>query len=179
MEELRLGSLIVRIVVGDITEFQGDAIVNPANTYGYMGGGVALAIKRRGGRIIEDEAVRQAPIPIGSAVVTTGGSLQVRAVIHAPTVVEPGGSSSPGNVYKATKAALGKAVENGFKKIAFPLMGAGVGGLTPRESVSSMAKAFKEYRDQELELYIYVRDQSLTREVIDTLVNEGFQLSTG
>ncbi len=176
MEEVfELGSSIVKIVVGDITEFQGDAIVNPANTYGYMGGGVALAIKRKGGKIIEEEAVKQAPIPIGKAVITTGGLLKVKFVIHAPTVVEPGGSSNPDNVYKATKAALSKAVEEKLKKVAFPLMGAGVGGVPPEESAKAMVKAFKEYSDKNLEIYIYVRDLKLFEEVKKTIVNEGLK----
>jgi len=172
---LACGRLKVRVVVGDITDFSGDAIVNPANTLGLMGGGVALAIKRKGGSVIEEEAVKQAPIPIGSAVVTTAGKLPVKAVIHAPTVEKPGGPSSFEYVYKATRAALEKAVERGFKTIAFPLMGAGVGGLTPRESVKAMARAFKEYCDRELEVHVYVRAGELVEEVVSTLVEEGFE----
>jgi len=175
LSTFRLNRLVVHVVVGDITEFRGDAIVNPANTLGLMGGGVALAIKRRGGSVIEEEAVRQAPIPIGSAVVTTAGKLSAKAVIHAPTVERPGGSSSQDYVYKATKAALAKAVERGFKTIAFPLMGAGVGGLTPRESVEAMARGFREYSEHDLEIHIYVRSSDLVDEVVKTLIEEGFQ----
>ncbi len=167
-----VGSLTIKIVVGDITEFQGDAIVNPANTYGYMSGGVALAIKMKGGKIIEDEAVRQAPIPIGDAVVTTGGSLKVKAVIHAPTVVEPGGRSSFDNVYSATRAALTRAIERGLTSIAFPLMGAGVGGLSPMESVKAMARAFKEFQDRRLEIHVYVRDPKVLEDVERALSEE-------
>jgi len=168
---LRVGALTVKIVVGDVTEFQGDAIVNPANSYGYMGGGVALAIKLRGGKVIEEEAVKQAPIPIGSAVVTTGGSLKVRAVIHAPTVVRPGDRSSPENVYKATKAALEKAVERGFKSVAFPLMGAGVGGVPPKEAAKAMYSAIREYSDKELEVYIYLKDPALVDAVAEAFTD--------
>jgi len=167
----RVGALTVKIIVGDITEFQGDAIVNPANSYGYMGGGVALAIKLRGGKVIEEEAVRQAPIPIGSAVITTGGSLKVKAVIHAPTVVRPGDKSSPENVYKATKAALEKAVERGFRSVAFPLMGAGVGGVPPKEAARAMYSAIREYSDKELEVYIYLRDPTLVNAVAEAFTD--------
>jgi len=167
----RVGALTVKVVVGDITEFQGDAIVNPANSYGYMGGGVALAIKLRGGKVIEEEAVKQAPIPIGSAVVTTGGSLKVRAIIHAPTVVRPGDRSSPENVYRATRAALEKAVERGFKSVAFPLMGAGVGGLPPKEAARAMYSAIREYSDKELEVHIYLRDPALVDAVAEAFTN--------
>ncbi|ADM27389.1 Appr-1-p processing domain protein [Ignisphaera aggregans DSM 17230] len=163
----RLGNIVLKIVVGDITEFAGDAIVNPANTYGYMGGGVALAIKMRGGRAIEEEAIGQAPIPIGSAIITTGGALKVKAVIHTPTVVEPGGSSSPENVYRAARAAIKKAIENNFKTIAFPLMGAGIGGVSPKESAKAMVKAFEEFRDREVEVYLYIRDPDIVAVVAE------------
>jgi len=51
-----------------------------------MGDGVAGAIKRRGGKIIEDEARRHAPVPTGKAVITTAGRLKAKYVIHAPTM---------------------------------------------------------------------------------------------
>jgi len=171
----RLGNIVLKIVVGDITEFTGDAIVNPANTYGYMGGGVALAIKMRGGRAIEEEAIRQAPIPIGSAIITTGGMLKVKAVIHTPTVVKPGDRSSPENVYRATRAVIKKAIENNFKTIAFPLMGAGVGGVPPKESAKAMAKALKEFKDRDIEVYLYLRDLNIVKEVIDAITEEDFK----
>ncbi|MEX2689946.1 MAG: macro domain-containing protein, partial [Candidatus Njordarchaeum guaymaensis] len=73
------------VIKGDITKMDVDAIVNPANSLLIMGGGVAGAIKRRGGQIIEDEAVKQGPIPVGNAVITSAGNLKARYVIHAPT----------------------------------------------------------------------------------------------
>jgi len=132
---------------------------------------VALAIKLKGGEVIEEEAVRQAPIPIGGAVVTTGGSLRVKAVIHAPTVVRPGDRSSPENIYKATRAALEKAVERGFRSVAFPLMGAGVGGVPPKEAARAMYSAIREFSDKELEVYIYLRDPTLVDAVVEAFAN--------
>lgn len=170
---LSKGGVIVNLVVGDITEFSGDAIVNPANRYLVMGGGVAGAIKRKGGEEIEKEARRYAPIDIGQAVVTGAGRLKCRAVIHAPTVEAPGGSSSPEYVYKATLAALRVAKERGFKSLAFPLMGAGVGGLTPEQSVEAMAKAFEEL-GQGLEIYIYVLREDVLKTVAEHLKKLGW-----
>jgi O-acetyl-ADP-ribose deacetylase (regulator of RNase III) len=171
--KLSNGGVIVNLVVGDITEFSGDAIVNPANRYLVMGGGVAGAIKRKGGEEIEKEARRYAPIDIGQAVVTGAGRLRCRAVIHAPTVEAPGGSSSPEYVYKATLAALRVAKERGFKSLAFPLMGAGVGGLTPEQSVEAMAKAFEEL-GQGLEIYIYVLREDVLKTVAEHLKKLGW-----
>ncbi len=117
------------LVKGDITEMEVDAIVNPANTHLLMGGGVAGAIRRKGGEDIQREALRKAPINIGEAVETTAGNLKAKYVIHTPTVRSPGGRSNPEFVRKAVRAAIRKAEELGLKSIAFPAMGAGIGGV--------------------------------------------------
>jgi len=123
------------IVRGDITEIEADAIVNPANVQMIMGGGVAGAIRRKGGEEIQQEALKKAPVRIGSAIVTGAGRLRARYVIHAPTVETPGGKSSLEFIRKAVKAAVSKAEGMGLKSIAFPAMGAGVGGIPVEKSV--------------------------------------------
>jgi O-acetyl-ADP-ribose deacetylase len=77
------GGTLLEVIHGDITECSVDAVVNAANNYLWMGAGVAGAIKRKGGQVIEDEAVRQGPIPVGEAIVTSAGALKARYVIHA------------------------------------------------------------------------------------------------
>jgi O-acetyl-ADP-ribose deacetylase (regulator of RNase III) len=131
-------------VTGDITDLEVDAIVNPANSYLLMGGGLAGVLKRRGGKIIEEEARKHAPLPIGEAVITSAGKLKAKYVIHAPTMVEPAGSTNPDNVYRATNAAIRTACDNKIKTIAVPGMGTGVGGLEPSEAVISMIRAMIE-----------------------------------
>ncbi|PNV78302.1 MAG: O-acetyl-ADP-ribose deacetylase [Thermoproteota archaeon] len=140
-----LSGVKIEVVQGDITEIDADAIVNPANTHLIMGGGVAGAIKRKGGREIEEEAVKKGPIPIGDAVFTSAGRLSCRYVIHAPTVEEPGGSSSLENVAKATRAALRTAESLKISSIAFPGMGTGVGGLDVRSAVVTMMREVKKH----------------------------------
>ena len=81
----------IKVRRGDLTVLFVDAIVNPANTGGSMGGGVAGAIKRAGGTVIEERAMAAAPIALGTATVTEAGSLHNLFVIHAPTVDEPTG----------------------------------------------------------------------------------------
>lgn len=130
---------------GDITTISCDAIVNPANSYGYMGGGVAGAIKRVGGKVIEHEAIRQAPIPIGSAVATTSGSLNCRYVIHAPTMQRPAMKIDVKNVEKATKAALELGVKLQIKSIVIPGMGTGVGGVSYEDAATAMLSVIKKY----------------------------------
>lgn len=167
-------NISINIIVGDITEFTGDAIVNPANTFLVMGGGVAGAIKRKGGIEIEEEAKRYAPLPIGKAVATTAGKLRCKAIIHAPTVEKPGSISSFDNVYRATKAALEYAKKHMLRSLAFPLMGAGVGGLTIEQSVDAMVKAFRE-AGEGLNIYVYVLDKDVAQKVVQHLISLGFK----
>jgi len=171
--ELRKNNVKIVVEVGDLTEFEGDAIVNPANTRMLMGGGVAGAIKRKGGEEIEKEALKHAPVPIGKAVSTTAGRLKCRFVIHAPTVEEPASPSSPEKVYAATRAALEEAKRIGVRSIAFPLMGAGVGGVSPEDSIASMAKAFEEL-GQGLDIHVIVLTQDVYNRVVEKLRSLGW-----
>lgn len=156
---------------GDITGETVDAIVNPSNSYGVMGGGVAWVIKKKGGQGIEDGAVAKAPIPIGSAVLTTGGSLSAKHVIHATTMMEPAQRIGVENVKKATVAALECASRNGIKTIAFPGMGTGVGGVDLEEAASAMVEVIRNFPDSTIVEVILI---GYEREM-----HEAFQNSVG
>jgi O-acetyl-ADP-ribose deacetylase (regulator of RNase III) len=147
MFETNFKGVKIRVVQGDITKlkFKVDAIVNPANSFGYMGGGVALAIKNAGGEEIEREAVSKAPIEIGKAVATTAGKLNAKFVIHAPTMKNPAGETDEEKIKLATLAALRCAEEKGVKSIAFPGMGTGVGGIPYEVAAKAMVEAIKEF----------------------------------
>ena len=138
--------MTIIIEKGDLTKITCDAIVNPANSYGYMGGGVAGAIKRVGGTEIEKEAISKAPIEVGKAVATTSGSLHCKYVIHAPTMKRPAMRIDVGNVRLATKASFEKGLKLNIKSIAIPGMGTGVGGVPAdkaAEAITSLAKEFE------------------------------------
>ncbi len=137
----------MKIMWGDITRISADAIVNPANSLMIMGGGVAGVLKRVGGDIIEYEARKYAPVPVGKAVVTPGGLLKAKYVIHAPKMEKPAMRIKPENAYHATFAALTKAFDLTLKTIAFPGMGTGVGGLSPESAGMEMIRAIKEFLD--------------------------------
>ena len=130
---------------GDITKVNYEAIVNPANSYGYMGGGVAGAIKHVGGIEIEKEAVSKAPIPIGKAIFTGSGNLSCSIIIHAPTMKQPAMKIKKENVEFATRAALRLASEKKIKTIAIPGMGTGVGGVLLDDAAKVMVKVAREY----------------------------------
>ena len=137
----------VELAQGDITELECDAIVNAANSLMIMGGGVAGAIRRKGGEEIEREARRHAPVPVGRAIVTGAGKLspRIKAVIHAPTMERPAMRTTVEKVKKATRAALEVAAEKGFECIAFPAMGAGVGGVPVADAVQAMLEVIEEF----------------------------------
>ena len=137
----------VEVKRGDITEEDEDAIVNPANSLMIMGGGVAGAIKRKGGKVIEDEARSRAPVPVGKAIATTAGSLKARYVIHSPTMEYPAMATTVDKVRAATRAALELASQMGLRSIAFPGMGTGVGGLGYSEAARAMVGEIKSFID--------------------------------
>ena len=133
---------------GDLTKVICEAIVNPANSFGYMGGGVAGAIKQIGGIAIEKEAVSKGPIPVGRAVATTSGSLPCKYVIHAPTMKQPAMKIGVDNVKRATKAALDLALDLDLKSIAIPGMGTGVGGVETRIAAKAIVDIVKQYESK-------------------------------
>lgn len=141
---------------GDLTALVVEAVVNPANSLGQMGGGVAGALRRKGGAQIENEAMKQAPIPMGQAVLTSGGSLPCRYVIHAPTMVRPAESCDVSRVKKATLAALQCADEKGLRQIAFPGMGTGVGGLDAGKAAQAMVETARTFQPKYLQEVLFV-----------------------
>ena len=136
-------SVTIIVTKGDITQLKVDAIVNAANSQLIMGGGVAGAILRTGGKEIQEEARKKAPVPVGRAVATTAGRLQAKYVIHAPTMELPAMSTSKLKVRLAARGALECARQLRIASIAFPGMGTGVGGLSVEEAAKVMVEEIK------------------------------------
>jgi O-acetyl-ADP-ribose deacetylase len=113
---------------GDLTDADADAIVNAANNDLKLGGGVAGAIRIKGGPWIQQECDRIGPIAIGEAVITGAGQLRARHVIHAASM-RLGESTSEPNLRAATRNSLMRANENSLKSIAFPAIGTGIAGF--------------------------------------------------
>jgi O-acetyl-ADP-ribose deacetylase len=134
----------IEILEGDITEVPVDAIVNAANNHLWMGAGVAGAIKKVGGKEIEEEAVRKGPIPIGEVVATRAGRLPAKYVIHAAVMGQDLRTDAE-KIRQATKKSLLKADELGLKSIAFPALGTGVGGFLMKECAQIMIGEACEY----------------------------------
>jgi O-acetyl-ADP-ribose deacetylase (regulator of RNase III) len=136
------------IKIGDLLEEEAEAIVNPANSLMIMGGGVAGIIKKKGGEEIEEEAKKYAPVEVGKAIITKAGKLKFKYVIHSPTMERPAMLTTFENVYKATLAALGSAYNHGIKRVSFPAMGTGVGGLSYSEAAKAMLSAIKDFLEK-------------------------------
>lgn len=147
----------VHLAKSDITTMAVDAIVNPANSLGIMGGGVAAALSRRGGPSIQKEAMSLAPIAVGAAVVTTGGNLYAKHVIHAPTMEQPGSKVGVENVRRATRAALIAAARRSFEVIAIPGMGTGLGGVDPSDAARAIVDELRAHR-QPMPATVYLVD---------------------
>jgi O-acetyl-ADP-ribose deacetylase (regulator of RNase III) len=123
-----VGRFSVEIIEGDISAQAVDGVVNAANAALWMGSGVAGALKRRGGDQIEREAMALGPIRPGDAVVTGGGRLPARHVIHAAVMGEDPRTDA-GLIAAATTSALAAADARGLESIAIPALGTGVGGF--------------------------------------------------
>lgn len=153
-----------------LLELAVDAIVNPANSSGRMGGGVAGAIKKVGGEQIEKEAMAQAPIAVGEAVLTTAGKLPAKFVIHAPTMEKPAQKTNPEKVFRATTAALELARKKKLKSLAFPGMGTGTGKVNPEDAAKAIIDAIHNFADKEIEIiYLVDLDEKMVKAFQKTL----------
>jgi O-acetyl-ADP-ribose deacetylase (regulator of RNase III) len=142
--DLTAGRLTIRLVEGDICERDVGAVVNAANNQLWMGGGVAGAIKRKGGREIEQEAIARGPIPIGTSVLTAAGSLKAQHVIHA-AVMGVDLVTSEDCIRRATLSALALARDHSLRSIAFPALGTGVGAFPLAACARAMIRAAMEH----------------------------------
>jgi O-acetyl-ADP-ribose deacetylase (regulator of RNase III) len=117
----------------DITKLEVDAIANAANTDLKHGGGVAGAMVRAGGRVVQDESDALSPIGLGEAVATSAGEMPARWVIHAATM-HLGEPTSAEIIREATASTLRKADELRAKSLALVAFGTGVGGFPVDEA---------------------------------------------
>ena len=153
-----IGETVVELIKGDITEVEVDVIVNAANSSLMGGGGVDGAIHRKGGSKILEESRRirekEWPdgLPPGNAVITSGGNLKARFVIHTVGPVWQGGFQKEDEVLKqAYRNSLKLAVAKGLKIVAFPSISTGAYGY-PIDEASRVAictiKTFLEKEDK-------------------------------
>jgi len=129
---------------GNIALEESDAIVNAANNVLWMGSGVAGAIKKEGGGEIEEEAVSKGPIDIGEAILTGGGQLKSKYVIHA-AVMGQDLSADADIVKRALKSSLDLAEQEGLNSLSIPALGTGVGGFSIDACADIMVREIIEF----------------------------------
>ncbi|MCX7988156.1 MAG: macro domain-containing protein [Thermodesulfovibrio sp.] len=148
MEEKVINGKKIRIMIGDITERDCDAIVNAANSHLKHGGGVAGAIVRKGGWIIQEESDKIGFVPTGSAAITTAGTLKAKYVIHAVGPIWGEGQEEE-KLKKAILKSLLIADEYKLKSISFPAISSGIYGC-PKDLVARiLIMTTKEYLGRE------------------------------
>jgi O-acetyl-ADP-ribose deacetylase (regulator of RNase III) len=161
--------LTIQIDEGDIAAQSTDAIVNAANNHLWMGSGVAGAIKARGGCEIETQAMAQGPIEPGECVVTPGGRLAARYVLHA-AVMGQDLQTSAALIDRATRNVLAAVDRQRLASIAFPALGTGVGGFPIADCARIMIEAVREHAGTSTSLRL-VRFVLFGRPAYDTFVN--------
>ncbi|MCX5816626.1 MAG: macro domain-containing protein [Proteobacteria bacterium] len=157
----------VSIIRGDLTESNVDAIVNAANSHLQHGGGVAGAIVRKGGSIIQEESNKIGYVPVGNCAITSAGKLKAKYVIHA---VGPrwGEGDEENKLKNAVKNILNLATQRGFKAISMPAISAGIFGF-PKERcaqimVDETKRFLKDNGETSLkEINFYLIDEDIVR----------------
>jgi len=134
----------VVLMQGDLTEMDVDAVVNAANNDLQLGGGVAGAIRRKGGESIQRECNKIGTIPVGGAAITGGGKLKARHVIHAASM-QLGGGTTAKALRSSTAHSLRIAAEKGLKTVAFPAVGTGIAGFPMRECAEIMLEEVMQH----------------------------------
>ena len=135
---------VIRLVTGDITERAVDVIVNAANSYLKHGGGVAGAIVRKGGEIIQEESDKIGFVPVGSSVITTSGRLPCKAVIHT---VGPrmGEGDEDTKLRSAVRSSLTLASDRKFKSISMPAVSSGIFGFPKDRCARILVQEAKKF----------------------------------
>jgi O-acetyl-ADP-ribose deacetylase (regulator of RNase III) len=164
----KINNTVLELVQGDITDQTTDAIVNAANTALQMGGGVAGAIRRRGGPAIQEECNSIGGTFVGGAVMTTGGKLAAKCVIHA---VGPrqGDEHADAKLKDATLNSLKLADKNRLKSITFPAISTGIYGFPKDRCATIMLSTTIAYLEgpTKLEKVVYCLYDNKTLEIFE------------
>ncbi|GAH60651.1 unnamed protein product [marine sediment metagenome] len=144
MDTITVKNTLIKIVQGDITDLGTDVIVNAANAQLILGGGVAGAIRRKGGPKIQEECNEIGGTFIGGAVITTGGNLKAKRVIHA---VGPrmGEGDEDSKLTNAVLNSLKLMDEHDLKTITFPAISTGIFGYPIDRCAKIMILTAKRY----------------------------------
>ncbi|MBN1247202.1 MAG: macro domain-containing protein [Anaerolineae bacterium] len=164
---------MLQVVLGDLTLEEVDAIVNAANERLAHGGGVAGAIVRRGGDVIQRESrawVREhGPVETGTAAITGGGRLRARYVIHAVGPIWRDGGDEPALLRSAVQRALAVADEHNLRSVSMPAISSGIFGfpkpLAAKVIVGAVVDYFTSHEESEIEVVRFCNIDAATTEL--------------
>ena len=162
LKTIFLNDIEINITMGDITEMKTDAIVNAANSSLRHGGGVAGAISRKGGPVIQKESDAIGYVPVGKCAITSGGQLKTSFVIHT---VGPrlGEGDEESKLRSAVKNVLHMATSKAFKSIALPAISAGIFGVPKNQCAHIIVE----------ETFKFIKENTTTlKEIIFCLIDE-------
>jgi O-acetyl-ADP-ribose deacetylase len=157
--QVKINKSVLEIVEGDITKQNTEAIVNAANEQLRVGGGVDGAINRAGGPRIQEEARRIGYCPTGQAVITTGGNLKARFVIHTVGPIYRNGQAGEAALLACCyRESLKLASAKGIKSVAFPSISTGIYGYPIKDAAKTALGEVKAYLQEhpEIELVRFV-----------------------
>jgi O-acetyl-ADP-ribose deacetylase (regulator of RNase III) len=164
--KVKINKTFLELMQGDITDLDTDAIVNAANTALQLGGGVAGAIRRKGGPKIQEECNKIGGTYVGGAVITTGGNLKAKYIIHA---VGPrlGEEHEDEKLKDATLNSLSLADKNNLKSLAFPAISTGIFGFPKDRCATIMLSTTIAYLEgpTKLEKVVYCLYDQNTLEI--------------
>ena len=159
---------------GDITKFQGDAIVNAANSSLLGGGGVDGAIHRAAGKGLKMECLKLGGCKTGEAKITKGYNLDVKYIIHTVGPVWHGGNKNEAELLKACyRNSLELALQNNCKSVAFPLISTGVYRFPKEQAIGIASNVISDYLSRhEMDVYLIVFDDD-TYDLAYRLLSDG------
>src|ERR687897_3420493 len=145
IDEIKISNdKLIHLIKGDITEQNVDVVVNPANSFLKHGGGVAAAIVRKGGYIIQKESDKIGFVPVGSSVITIAGRLPCKAVIHTVGPIMGEGDEDT-KLRKAVRSRLVLASEGKFKSISITAISSGIFGFPKDKCAEILVEEAKNF----------------------------------
>jgi putative ATPase len=169
----------LQAVQGDLTAMEVDAVVNAANEHLAHGGGVAAALSRAGGPMVQRESNawidEHGPLRTGQAAVTTGGEMPAAHIVHVVGPRYRSGQDNAGLLRQAVRAALDAAADAGAASVALPAISAGIFGYPPAEATKVIARACAEWLGEHpstLGTVLLVGYDTQSAQLFATAVNE-------
>ena len=173
---MKVGKTRLQVLFGDITSTHVDAVVTPANNMLWTGGGISAKIHKAGGKTIEKEALTKAPAEIGTAVVTGGGNLKARWVIHA-VICGQDLTTDEQSIGGAARACCAKADEINARSIALPLLDTAGYGMEVHLAARIVVDETIQYlvsENSSLERIVYVEYEETLRDIFKKTLHEKF-----